>query len=276
MAIYNIPGVTTSVIDYSNINNTNLGGRSVLIVGFSKFGDDKNYMEFSDGEILKQKVGGVNTSKYGKAVYYSIGALSVTSKVYFRRLVPSDSTYANVIIDKDMKSSVVSDVTNDKTLISSSNIFNHIAKNRGEGYNEFYITYEPALDTEKIYADDEGEPDFKFNFLRAGIYQNTTNGVKTILPPTVISLLDNDPLVNTPILDLTTGETLYVNDKLSLKNDFVNAFLNETYLPDLKKYQNIKTLVKEKNVPEIILKDISTGINYKVFSNVVHSASLGT
>jgi hypothetical protein len=264
MATYNIPGVTTSVIDYSNITNVNLGGRSVLIIGFSKFGDDQDYMEFSNGETAKTLLGGVNTAKYGKSVYYLLGALSVTSKVYFRRLVPSDSTYANIVIDENVNSIVVSNVTDKQSLLNSTNILNNIAKNRGEGYNEFYITYEPALDVEKIYADDEGDADYKYNFLRVSIYQNTPNGVVNILPATVISLIDTDPFTNTPILDLTTGETLYVNDKISSKNNFVDIFLNETYLPDLKKYPNIKSLVKDKNVPEMVLKDITTGVNYKV------------
>ena len=110
MATYNIPGVTTSVIDYSNITNVNLGGRSVLIIGFSKFGDDQDYMEFSDSKIAKSLLGGVNTSKYGKSVYYLLGALNVTSKAYFRRLVPSDATYANIVIDKNINSSVVSNI----------------------------------------------------------------------------------------------------------------------------------------------------------------------
>jgi len=266
MATYNIPGVTTSVIDYSNITNVNLGGRSVLIIGFSKFGDDQDYMEFSNGETAKTLLGGVNTAKYGKSVYYLLGALSVTSKVYFRRLLPKDSSYANIVIDKNINSSVINDAKDITTLITE-NILVNIAKNKGEGYNEFYVTYEPALDIEKIYADDEGDPDYKYNFLRVSIYQNTPNGVISILPATVVSLIDTDPFTNTPILDLTTSETLYINDKISSKNEFVNVFLNELYLPDIKKYPNIKSLIKDKNVPEMVLKDITTGVNYKVKAN---------
>ena len=157
--------------------------------------------------------------------------------------------------------------TKDIKEIISKNILVNIAKNKGEGYNEFYVTYEPAFDIEKIYSDDEGDADYKYNFLRVSIYQNTPTGVITILPSTVVSLIDTDPFTNTPILDLATSETLYVNDKINSKNDFVNVFLNESYLPDIKKYINIKTLIKDKNVPEIILKDISTGINYKVKAN---------
>ena len=64
-------------------------------------------MEFSDSKIAKSLLGGVNTSKYGKSVYYLLGALNVTSKAYFRRLVPSDATYANIVIDKNKMNDVV-------------------------------------------------------------------------------------------------------------------------------------------------------------------------
>ncbi len=264
MATYNIPGVTTSVIDYSNITNVNLGGRSVLIIGFSKFGKTNDFMEFSNSEEAKYKLGGVNNTKYGKGVYYLLGALTQTSKVYFRRLVPNDSTYANIVIDSNVNSTVINSVNNLNALLDSDNLFVHAGQNQGEGYNEFYVTYEPAVDIEKIYADDEGDPDYKYNFLRVSIYQNTSKGIVNILPPTVISLIDTDPEKNTPILDLTTGETLYVNDRITLKNDFVVGQLNEKYLPKIKEYTNIKSLTNDKNVPEMILKDISTGVNYKV------------
>jgi len=264
MATYNIPGVTTSVIDYSNITNVNLGGRSVLIIGFSKFGKTNDFMEFADSEEAKHKLGGVNNTKYGKGVYYLLGALTQTSKVYFRRLVPSDSTFANIVIDSNINSTVVGSVNDINSLLTSDNLFIHAGQNQGEGYNEFYVNYEPAIDIEKIYADDEGDPDYKYNFLRVSIYQNTSNGIVNILPPTVVSLIDTDPFKNTPILDLTTGETLYINDRITSKNDFVLSQLNETYLPKIKEYINIKVLVEDKNVPEMILKDITTGTNYKV------------
>ena len=264
MATYNIPGVTTSVIDYSNITKVNLGGRSVLIIGFSKFGKTNDFMEFADADEAKYKLGGVNNTKYGKGVYYLLGALTQTSKVYFRRLVPSDSTYANIVIDSNVNSTVVNKVNDLNSLLTSDNLLVHAGQNQGEGYNEFYISYEPAIDVEKIYADDEGDADYKYNFLRVSIYQNTPNGVVNILPPTVISLIDTDPMKNTPILDLTTGETLYINDKITNKNDFVLTQLNEKYLPQIKKYINIKELTSDNNVPEMILKDITTGTNYKV------------
>ena len=263
MATYNIPGVTTSVVDYSNITKVNLGGRSVLVVGFSKYGKTDEIMEFSNGDELKYELGGVNTTKYGKSVYYALGSLINTSKVFFKRLMPTDSKYANINIDKN-NDSIVHEVTDLKSLLSSDDLLFQYGKYTGNGYNEFYLTYDPAYDIEKVYANDEGDADYIYNFLRVTIYQNTENGLKTILPPTVVSIIDTDPHKNVPILDLATGETLYINDRISNKNNFVSVNLNEEYLSDIKEFININALIKAKNVPEMILKDISTGVNYKI------------
>ena len=270
MATYNIPGITTSVVDYSIITPAIAGGRTPLIAGPSKFGDDENIMEFNDVQTVKYLTGGPNYQKYGLALHYVVGALTATGKVLFKRLLPSDATYANIGIKKDNNGNLIStsyDNINDKYFFYNNGILNHFGKAKGEGYNEFYVHYQADPVTEKIYADDEGDPKYKYNFLKVTIYQKLPEGIKTIAGPFTISLIDTDPKLNVPIVDITTGETLFINDRIESKNDFVNVKLNETHLLELKKYLNINDLIEEKGTPEIILKDTQTGINYKIKAN---------
>jgi len=267
MATYNIPGITTSVIDYSVVKPVLKGGRTPLIIGPSKFGDDENLMEFSNADDLKYFTGGANYNKYGLSLIYALGALTVTGSILFKRLTASDSRYANISILKNNNNDIISGSKNDsidKKYFYNNNIINHFGKAKGEGYNDFYLTYERDQMTEKIYADDEGESKYNFNFLKTTIYQQTPNGVKNIAGPFTISLIDNDPKTSTPIIDVTTGSTLYINDKIETSNKFVNVKFNEEYLPEVKKYSSLEDVLTDKNTPELLLKDINTGINYKV------------
>lgn len=266
MAFYNIPGITTSVIDYSNVQKQLLGGRSVLIAGFSKFGSEE-IMNVADADELKYKTGGANYTKYGPAINYVISALSVTSNVYFKRLIPSDATYANIGIDASNNAISISGATDKKTIISSGNNLSIYAKSRGEGYGEFFLTFSEAEDLDRAYADGEGNPKYKYNFLRATLYQNSPNGIKTILNPTAVSLIDVDPVENVPVLDLTTGESLFIEDRIDTKNDFVEIAFNQDILPEIKKYLSVEEINKEKGTPELILKDIVTGISYRVLAD---------
>jgi len=267
MAFYNIPGITTSVIDYSNIQTNLLGGRSVLIAGPCKFGSEA-IMNVADAQELIYKTGGANVIKYGAAINYALAALTVTSNIYFKRLLPSDATYANICIDKKLNAVSVAGTTDKNTLSTSDNILSIMAKDRGEGYNEFFITFEAAEDLDKAYADAEGESKYKYNFLRATIYQNSPTGIKTILNPTAVSLIDVDPKENVPILDLTTGESLFIEDRIDVKNNFVELAFNEAILQDIKQYLNVDDINTEKGTPELILKDISTEISYKVKADI--------
>jgi hypothetical protein len=267
MATYDIPGITTSVVDYSLVTPAIAGGRTPLIAGLSKFGDDKNIIEFNDQNTVKYLTGGPNYQKYGLALHYVLGALSVTGKVLFKRLLPDDATYANIGVAKDSNDNLISksyaDIRDIK-YFEQNGILNHFAKARGEGYNEFYVHYEQDPITEKVYADDEGDSKYKYNFLKVTIYQKLPEGIKTIAGPLTVSLIDTDPKTNVPIVDVTTGETLFINDRIEGKNDFVNVKLIEDYIVKFKKYLNINDIIEEKGTTEVILKDIETGINYKV------------
>ena len=270
MAVYDIPGITTSVIDYSMTQQALPGGRTPLIAGPSKFGLE-DLMEFATMEEVIYKTGGPNYIKFGPALEYVIGALSVTGSVLFKRLVASDATFANINLKLNETTKTIEAVSNsnvtDIKFFNNNNLLNHFGKARGEGYNEFFIQYTEAPDIEKMYADADGDSKYKYNFLRATIYQNSPNGIKTIASNIAISLIDTDPRDNTPIFDLTTGETLYINDRIDSKNDFINVKINEEYLPDLKKYLDINDVITDQGTPEVILKDTQTGTNYKVFGD---------
>jgi len=263
MATYNIPGITTSVIDYSNTTTSLPGGRTPLIAGFSKFGSEELQIITNYDQLLYE-TGKPNLIKYGLAQDYIVGALTVTGSVLYKRLLPDDATYANINIDKDINSVSIAGAIDKKT-IASNNILSQIATARGSGYNEFFIQYSISPDTEKIYADGEGDPKYRYNFLKCTIFQNTPNGIKTIASGFTVSLIDSDPKDNTPIFDITTGETLFINDRVPTKNNFIETLINDDYLPELKKYLSINGILNEKGTPEVILKDISTGTNYKLF-----------
>jgi len=244
MTYYNIPGITTSVIDYSNTATNLPGGRTPLIVGFSKFGKEELQI-FTNYEQFVYQTGKPNSVKYGLSQDYVTGALSVTGSVLFKRLLPTDATYANININKDMQSVSIANLSD---LNSNDNIFKTNATSRGSGYNEFFVQYSIAPDVEKIYADGEGDPKYRYNFLKCSIYQNTPTGLKSIVTGFNVSLIDNDPNDNTPIFDIVTGNTLFINDRVKLKNDFIDIQIKESILPDLKKYLNIDDIIKEKNV----------------------------
>jgi len=263
---YDIPGITTSVIDYSVITPSITGGRTPLLAGPCKFGDDESFMEFNNSDEVKYLTGGANFQKYGLALHYVLGALTVTGKVLFKRLVPSDAKYANIGVDRT-DSGLISksfDSVTDKKYFLNNGVLNHFAKNKGEGYNEFYVHYEQDQVTEKIYANEEGDSKYKYNFLRVTVYQKLPEGIKTIAGPITVSLIDTDPKINVPIVDITTGETLFINDRVESKNDFVNIKIKDSEVINFKKYLNINDLIDEKATPEVILKDTQTGTNYKI------------
>jgi hypothetical protein len=117
-----------------------------------------------------------------------------------------------------------------------------IAKATGAGYNDLYVRFTPATDVDKFYSDEEGDPKYKFNFLRAAIYEQTSNSQRKVSDDFIVSLIDQDPDSNMPIVSNITGESLYINDKFINSNDFIEYYLNESFLPVFKKDLNINAL----------------------------------
>jgi len=118
------------------------------------------------------------------------------------------------------------------------------AKAAGEGYNDLYIGFRPATDVERFYSDEEGDPRYKFNFLAATIFEQTSAGQKKVSNEFIVSLIDEDPESLMPIISNITGESLYINDKFGVSNEFVDFYLNESFLPSFKENLNIDTLTQ--------------------------------
>lgn len=117
-----------------------------------------------------------------------------------------------------------------------------IALASGQGYNDLYVRFQPAPDVEKFYSDEEGDPRYKFNFLRAAVFEQTASGQRKVSEDFVVSLIDTDPVSNMPIISNVTGESLYINDKFKESNSFLEFHLNESFLSVFKDDLNIDAL----------------------------------
>jgi len=265
MATYNIPGITTSLIDNSYLTTNVTSGRCVLIAGFSKYGSEE-IMEFSDSETVNPLLGTENYKKYGLGLKYIKGALTVTNKVLWKRLLPDDATYSNINIDSEFKLISKPNVIDINTLNVTETgqlekIFNIFAKARGNGYDNLFVKFSPATDLEKLYANEDGDLDYRFNFLKCAVFENSVNGLKQVSGDILFSILDSNPLTGMPILNINTGRELYVNNKVHLENDFISCKINELFLPDLYEKLNLQEVTEDR---KIILKDVSTSKNYEL------------
>ncbi len=142
-----------------------------------------------------------------------------------------------------------------------------IAKAPGEGYNDLFVQYRAATDVERFYSDEEGDVRYKFNFLKATIFEQTINGQKKVSDEFTVSLLREDPVSLMPIISSITGETLYITDKFGESNSFLNYYQNPNYLGELAKNLSIDELTKnafgELGANRLILKDIGANNKHK-------------
>jgi len=269
MATYNIPGITTSLIDNSYLKTNTFSGRSVLVAGFSKYGSEE-ITSFSDIEVVKAKLGLENIKKFGLGVKYVKGALTKTNKVLWKRLVSPSATYANNILGEDLKFYNIS--TTDKKILTDSNLdIDGIksavilyAKERGLGYNDLSIKFSPAEAFEKMYSDDEGNLEYRFNFLNATIYEASPKGPVIVENNILISLLDRDPNTGVPILNINTGVEMFCEKYLPRKNEFVNMKINPKTLESF--YTNINLReITESQGGKVILTDKKTNKNFELF-----------
>jgi len=264
MAIPNIPGITTSVIDQSYIVPTTGAGRTVLLAGFSEFGPEE-IIELTDQKI-EPMLGSLNYKKYGLALFYSKGVLSRNNKVLFRRLLPDDATFANIGLGSELKTNSIPDITDRKVFdnYNTSNKLNFLAKARGNGYRQLFIKFSKATALEKLYATEEGDLHYKFNFLKADIYKKNINGVVSVSNSILFSLIDSDPQSGMPVLDMNTGKELFIEKKFGAVNKFIDSRMDPEYLRDLYTKLNIEEITDQAGQPRVILSDISTGKNFEV------------
>jgi len=276
--VYDIPGITTSVADRSYPTATELGGRSVLIAGFSKFGEE-DFHEYSDPEKMKFSLGEIDLKKYGLGLFFAYGALSKTRNVIFRRLLPQDATFANLVFkdqgDGVSVKSISSVIQKDafyETQLNKEDTFSVLnAKHRGTGYNNIYVRFSPASDFEKYFADKHGNVKYRFNFLSISIFEESSSGVKTKSNEFVISLIDTDPDTNVPLVDPLMTNELFANKKFSQNNEYADFLINVDKLELFKKDLNINDLTADykdgvlvKGLNRVILKDTETGKNFEV------------
>ncbi len=134
-----------------------------------------------------------------------------------------------------------------------------IAKGAGSGYNDLFVQFRPAYDAERQFTDIDGDIKYKFNFLKAVIYEQTPAGKRTVSEEFTVSLLENDPTSGMPIVGSITGEHLYINEKFKDSNEYLEFYLNESIIPELSKELNIDELTSdpisgEEGVNRFILK----------------------
>lgn len=273
MAIYNIPGITTSVIDQSYKTPQVSSGRTVLLAGFSKYGDE-TILEFSNPDDVEKVLGTVNYRKYGLGMKYLLGALTRTNKVLYKRLLPDDATYANVGLDANNNIINVPDIIDKKALDLSDAAVRFPAKARGDGYNTLFMKFSPAYQLEALYANEDGDLDYRFNFLKADIYERSSNGIKAVAPSILFSLIDVDPDTGSPILDMNTGKELFINKKFGSVNDFIDGEITEDYLRTLYDRLSINEITSTPGLERVYLQDIVTNSVYELTVNDSNGFSL--
>lgn len=266
MAVYNIPGITTSVLDLTHTTATTSSGRSVLLAGLSKYGTEE-LMEFGDALDVDLVLGKENHKKYGLGIKYLKGALTRTNKAYFKRLLPDDATYSNVSISNTFGITTKANVIDTETLKIDDNIFDITAKARGNGYDSLFVQFSAAPDLEKLYADEEGDLNYRFNFLRADIYENNPAGLKAVSRSILFSLIDDDPQTGVPILDMNTSKELFINQKFGTSNNFLDARIPDSKISSLYEQLSIDEICTNNDQERLVLTDTVTGTNYEITVN---------
>jgi len=266
MAVYNIPGITTSVLDLTHTTATTSSGRSVLLAGLSKYGTEE-LMEFSDALDVDLILGQENHKKYGLGIKYLKGALTRTNKAYFKRLLPDDATFSNVSISNAFDINTKEGVIDTNTLVLDDNMFDITAKARGNGYDSLFVQFSAAPDLEKLYADEEGDLSYRFNFLRADIYENNPAGLKAVSRSILFSLIDDDPQTGVPILDMNTAKELFINQKFGTSNNFLDAVIPEDKVSSLYEQLSIDEICGTNSQDRLVLTDTVSGTNYELEVN---------
>jgi len=286
----NIPAVSTNIVDKSFLEPVFNQGRTVLIPFFSKYGTEE-IQNFYGVQEVKYKLGTDSPRRYGQTYKYITGYLGIPNvKIIGKRLCAVNATLSNFLIEdngfdnatKKFKTptlaSKMSVIDPDATMATDAkNALMFYASGRGRAYNDIFVKFYHDLDMELFYSDEDGVPLYKYNFLKAFIYEKTPNGPKELASDLKFSLLDEDPVTNEIIVNPRTGESLYINDVFTKNNEFIRAKLSEVVSPELTKFIDKKSLDKElkasPTLPQLapfikqvkIDGTVSTGFNEKYF-----------
>jgi len=285
--IPNIPSVQSSVIDTTVRARGIAQGRTPLIFHLSKYGDEE-INEYSNIDYFLYKTGLINNKKYGLGSTFIRDSLTETSRVLAKRLVSDDATYSNLSINLSNETKSYDDIKNVSNLftlkpfdtptpidISSADyikwqeeekkyqakvieknnlLLGHIAKGRGSGYNDIYIMYSEATDYERMDSNIEGEAKYRFNYIKAEIFESVNDEFKQLGDPFVFSLMDRDIVTDNLIKNTLTGEELFINQTSTKHNDFVDIKINEKHLPQIREIRNIDDLMPNGR---LIVSDIN-------------------
>ena len=229
----NIPSVVVTIEDRSYLQPILSSGRTVLIPFFSKYGNE-DFQEWATWDEFQSKFGTANPKKYGAAQIFIKGASQFTQSFLGKRLLPTDATYANKLILFSASGIYVNSIPGVKDA-SGFNIGGELpsgfltfhGNGRGSGYNDIVIKFEPLEEYTRFYADENGIPQYQFNFLAATVYERQGNGTLIQLEQNKIpfALVDIDPTTGATIKDIYDAMSLNIEERFENISNYVRNTL---------------------------------------------------
>ena len=227
----NIPSVVVTIEDKSYLQPILSSGRTVLVPFFSKYGDE-DFVNWATWEEYESKFGAANPRKYGMAQIFIKGASQYTQSFLGKRLMPSDAAYANKIeqfSDTNVQETSLLNYTDPNGLIADAGDESlvYYGTGRGSGYNDIEIRFQPLEEYTRFYADENGIPNYQFNFLAATVYERQSNGSLVQIEQDVIpfALVDIDPDDGSTIKDIYDAMSLNIEDRFETISNYVRAAL---------------------------------------------------
>lgn len=178
-----------------------------------------------------------------------------------------DSLSADYITDPQDPTKTIPNPTNSRIA------FSILAQAPGIGYNDLFMTFSNASDYEKLDSNRDGETNYKFNYIKTGIFENSNGTVKSMGDPFTFSLIDQDNITGKIVVDMYNGEELFVNQISKLKNSFISmavdidsdvSLSSSAIRDELRKYATIDQLNAEMGQANRLIL-IDAGKKYEVF-----------
>lgn len=285
MATPVIPSVTTSVIDRTQTEVVVASGRTPFIPCFSKYG--QGFSISTTATELENIHGKIDINRYGLGLEFAKDSFGYTNQVLTYRLESPEATYANFCLSVDktkfeptsynsisdealattdankvVKTTSFTNINNKLEFVNSilANYkdtnnnkkisFSVLAQGTGAGYGDLFATFSPALEYEKLDSNKDGETNYKFNFIRVEIYEDSNGIIKSFGDPFVFSLIDQDAETNNIIADMYTGDELFVNQISKLKNKFLTLAIDT----DTDDYSDIRAEMRNYATIDFLLE----------------------
>ena len=229
----NIPSVVVTIEDRSYLQPILSSGRTVLMPFFSKYGDE-DFNIWATWDEYENKFGAANPRKYGMAQIFIKGASQYTQSFLGKRLMPSDAAYANKInqfSDTDVQETSLTGYVDANGLIADAGDESAVfyGSGRGSGYNDIVIRFQPLEEYTRFYADENGIPNYQFNFLAATVYEKQSNGSLVQIEQDVIpfALVDIDPYTGETIKDIYDAMSLNIEERFENISAHVRAAIKD-------------------------------------------------